>query len=95
MTLCVRQQVILVSRLGLPIEDKDFSAKFNGSYWTVDWKWIGDMAPVLKCKVESYNQTISDDKRLAYEKEVERWIEEGVLRKWHEDVNEGLLPTCH
>ena len=77
------------------IEDKDFRAKFNGRYWTVDWKWIGDKAPVLKCKVESYNQTISDDKRLAYEKEVERWIEEGVLRKWHEDVNEGLLPTCH
>ena len=74
------------------IEDKDFSAKFNGSYWTVDWKWIGDRVPVLKCTVQSYDKTISDDKRLAYEKEVERWIEEGILEKWHEDVNEGLLP---
>ena len=63
------------------IEDKDFSAKFNGSYWTVDWKWIGDRAPVLKCTVQSYDKTISDDKRLAYEKEVERWIEEGILKK--------------
>ena len=32
------------------IEDKDFSAKFNGSYWTVDWKWISEKAPILKCK---------------------------------------------
>ena len=74
------------------IEDKDFSAKFNGSYWTVDWKWIGDRAPVLKCSVQSYDKTIADDKRLPYEKEVERWIEEGILKKWHEDVDEGLLP---
>ena len=27
-----------------------------------------------------------------FEKEVERWIEKGILKLWEEDVKEGVLP---
>ena len=74
------------------IVDKDFSATFDGKVWTVEWNWIGDQAPVLKNKVESYSGKMSSDKEAAYEKEIDRWIDEGILLEWHEKVDEGLLP---
>ena len=73
------------------IEDKDFSAKFDGEVWTVSWKWKEGGSPVLKNKVECYKQGLVGDKKEAFETEIDRWIEEGILVPWKEDVDEGIL----
>ena len=73
------------------IEDKDFSAKFHGSVWTVEWKWKSSSPPVLRNKVEEYSVSIDEEKKAEYEAEVQRWIDEKILIPWNEEV-EGVLP---
>ena len=74
------------------IEDKDFTAKFNGEYWEVSWKWISEHPPILKNRVASYSDKLEGSKRVAYETELDRWVSEGILVEWNrDDVNEGLL----
>ena len=74
------------------IEDKDFYARFDGESWIVRWKFIEDRLPVLHNKAASYSQQMSDEKHHAYELEVERWIAEGIMVPWTDQVHEGILP---
>lgn len=72
------------------IEDQDFSAHFDGEKWTVKWAWKGE-PPILNNRVECYEHTLRGGTRVEFEKEVDRWISEGILRPWTEKV-EGVLP---
>ena len=72
------------------IEDKDFHAEFNGTRWTVKWVWKGK-PPVLRNKVGCYGHSIQTDVLEKFEKEVDRWIEEGILVPWEGKV-QGVLP---
>ena len=73
------------------IENKDFCAKFDGNVWTVEWKWINNIAPVLCNKVELYENGKSPEIKESFEKEVDRWVEEGILVPWEGKVD-SVLP---
>lgn len=72
------------------IEDKDFEANFDGDKWTVRWTWKGE-PPVLQNKVQYYKNSLEGDKKLEFEKEVERWISDGILLPWKGE-RKGVLP---
>lgn len=74
------------------IEDKDFTAKFDGNCWTAEWSWKDNQPPKLQNTVSCYDRQLSGRKRERFEKEVERWIEEGILLPWNEEVESGILP---
>ena len=71
------------------IRDQDFTAEFADGRWTVEWKWLTG-PPLLKNKVSLYK--LKEVEKAAFNEEVERWIEEGILIPWKDDVTEGLLP---
>ena len=61
----------------LEVDDVDFSSRFDGTNWTVKWKWI-DEEPALRNKVSQYN--ISAEAEEAFDAEMQLWIEEGILQ---------------
>ena len=74
------------------IKDKDFTAVFDGEYWTVEWVWKGEQIPVLKNKIGCYDAHLVGDRRKEFEKEVDRWIDDGILLPWEGQVVGGVLP---
>ena len=74
------------------IVDKDFTAVFDGSRWTVEWVWKGDQPPVLKNRIDCYDKKLTGRKKEEFDREVERWIDEGILLPWDGEVVGGLLP---
>ena len=73
------------------IEDRDFSATFDGSAWTVKWKWKTNTAPILNNQKEMYSSGMNDKTRKFFEEEVDRWIKEGILIPWGGEVD-SVLP---
>ena len=73
------------------IEDEDFRAVFDGERWVVEWFFKGE-PPKLKNSVGCYENSYDEGTKEGFEREVERWIEEGILKPWGEDVKEGVLP---
>ena len=76
----------------LHVEDKDFDAKFDGKEWIIRWKWKSTEQPVLKNKISCYNKGLVGDKKQGFEDEVERWIAEGILVPWNDQVETGVIP---
>lgn len=72
------------------IEDDDFRACFDGEKWMVEWRWTAE-PPVLTNQVSCYKSTLKGAAEPQFEKEVERWIDEGILMPWSGKV-EGILP---
>ncbi|KAK3887015.1 hypothetical protein Pcinc_008897 [Petrolisthes cinctipes] len=64
------------------IEDKDFRAEFDGTQWTVEWFWKEDRPVKLKNKMCCYKNNLKGRIGEEFEKEVDRWIEEGILVPW-------------
>lgn len=77
--------------VGDTIEDKDFKATFNGRHWTVEWVWKSD-PPVLTNKIKCYDRQLQGEKKKGFEEEIERWIKEGILLPWKEEVEIGIIP---
>ena len=73
------------------IEDKDFRAKFDGEAWTVTYLFKEDQGPILTNKVSCYKRDLSGRKKEEFEREVDRWVEEGILMPWGERVESGIL----
>ena len=73
------------------IDDRDFSGKFDGAKWTVEWKWKPGTYPILKNMKERYDSRLSAENEKLFEDEVERWIREGILVPYRGKV-EGVLP---
>jgi hypothetical protein len=71
------------------IEDKDFTAEFDGRKWTVKWKWKSSGAPVPRNRVGCYS--ITDEVKEDFDKEVKSWIDEGILVPT-EDPGGNILP---
>ena len=61
------------------IEEKDFRAKFDGG-------------PILTNKVSWYERDLSGRKKEEFEREVDRWVEEGILMPWGERMESEILP---
>ena len=74
------------------IEDKDFRAKFDGEAWTVTYLFKEDQGPILTNKVSCYERDLPGRKKEEFEREVDRWVEEGILMPWGERVESGILP---
>ena len=74
------------------IDDKDFRATFDGTHWTAEWRWKGNSPPTLRNKVSCYDKQLEGEKREKFDREVDRWIEEGILVPWGEEVEGGILP---
>ena len=72
------------------IDDKGFAARFDGERWEVEWLWKGDR-PVLKNRIGCYEHSLKGRVKEEFDREVERWIDEGILVPW-EGVEEGVLP---
>ena len=72
------------------IEDRDFVANFDGTNWSVEWKWKS-IAPILTNKIDCYDRCLEGTKKEEFEKEVNKWIEEGILVPWKDNVKEGIL----
>ena len=73
------------------IEDRDFKAVFSNGIWTVEWKWKTE-PPYLKNKTECYDRQMVAETVRDFEKEVDTWIKEGILRPWNEHVETGIIP---
>ena len=72
------------------IEDEDFWAYFDGDKWTVESQWtVGP--PMLTNRIGCYKSVLRGKIRVEFEKEVERWIDEGILIPWSGKA-EGILP---
>ena len=76
----------------LRVEDKDFSATFDGEKWTVKWVWKHGEAPVLENRVGCYDKGLVGERKEKFENVVDKWIEEGVLRPFEDDSVSGNLP---
>ena len=72
------------------IDDKDFTARFDGERWKVEWFWKGER-PVLKNHIGCYDHSLKGRVKEEFDREVERWIDEGILVPWEGD-EEGVLP---
>ena len=66
------------------------SARNDVNHWVVRWKWKNGKSQVLTNKVESYSRDLVADKKVGFEDEIERWIEEEILVPWEGEV-EGYL----
>ena len=73
------------------IKDKDFVAKFDGTDWTVEFMLKNEMLPSLTNKIPCYDRGLDEETKIEFEKEVCRWIDEGILIPWKGEVG-GLLP---
>lgn len=73
------------------IDDKDFSAIFDGSFWTIKWKWRR-AEPILRNKVGFYKRSLKKDVIEKFDSEISRWINEGILVPWNGDKENGVLP---
>ena len=76
---------------GLTIQDKDFEATFDGNVWTVTYFWKEGCAPELRNKVDMYNNGMQGATEELFNKEVEKWIEDGILLPWDGEVD-GVIP---
>ncbi|XP_068240111.1 uncharacterized protein [Palaemon carinicauda] len=74
------------------IEDPDSHARFGGKKWTVRWFWENNETVTLKNKVSCYDEKLDGWKKEEFEKEVDRWIVEGILVPWKEKVDVGIIP---
>lgn len=74
------------------IEDPDFHAIFDGQKWTVKWLWKNNAPVTLKNKVSCYDKKLDGRKKEEFEKEVDRWIAEGILVPWEKEVKTGIIP---
>ena len=51
-----------------------------------------DQGPILTNKVSCHERDLSGRKKEEFEREVDRWVEEGILMPWGERVESGILP---
>ena len=73
------------------VEDRDFSAHFDGSKWTVSWKWK-NRPPELKNKIDVYHSTLDEETEEKFEEEINKWIEEGWLKPQESEADGGVIP---
>lgn len=74
----------------ITIHDKDFEATFE-DVWTVKYHWKNGQAPQLKNRIAMYENKMNDATRESFDGEIEKWIEQGILRPWAGEVD-GIIP---
>ena len=87
-----RNKAVSLDDVHTEIVDEDFHAIFDGQCWTVKWLWKNKEPVKLKNTVSCYDKTLNGQMRVEFEKEVDRWVEEGILIPWKRKVEDGVLP---
>ena len=72
----------------IDIEDEDFSAKFNGEFWTIEWRWKGVGQEAKSRKF--YNGHVKNQDRQLFDNEVSDWIKQGILIE-HKEQKHGKV----
>lgn len=73
------------------IKDSDFEAWFDGKRWTVRYFWKTGTPPTLTNNIAQYDTGLNEEEKQEFDKEVDRWIDEGILVPWTGEVN-GIIP---
>ena len=63
------------------IEDEDFLAEFDGRAWTVELYWKESL-PELRNRVACHESSLKGIVKEDFEREVGKWIDEGMLVPW-------------
>jgi len=63
----------------IDIEEPDFDARFDGHQWTVSWHWKGEPPPM---NVHRSNYRVKEEDLSAFDAEIMKWIEDGILVPW-------------
>jgi hypothetical protein len=61
----------------IEVDDADFVAKFDGKSWSIRWKWKENVEPANVRSPPNYK--VSGEHQEAFDKELETWIDEGIL----------------
>ena len=73
------------------IEDQDFCAEFDGRTWTLEWYWK-ESSPELRNRLACYESSLKGVVKEDFEREVDKWIDEGVLVPCEKELEVGVLP---
>ena len=76
-----------------PYQIEDFQAHFDGDKWTAEWRCTTGL-PMLMNRIGCYKSTLRGEIKAEFEKEVERWIDKGILILWSGKVEGILLPIA-
>lgn len=88
---CVAAGVVAPERM--KIADKDFTATFDGTKWTIEWKWEEGKEPELVNRCSSYR--IQPESREDFDNEIQQWIRDGWLKNHDPAVHgqeRGVIP---
>ena len=69
------------------ITDEDFKITFAERKWTLRWKWKNNPPPINDRR-SNYN--IPDDQRIAFDQEIQQWVNEGILVPWEKERDGNL-----
>jgi len=78
----------------IEIRDPDFYASFNDKIWTVRWNWNPEVSQKNGCL--SPREFVKNEDREGFNKEIETWINEGILVRYNEIEHGNIirfLPT--
>ena len=95
---CEQEMVKILDHRGeekIIVDDVDFTAKFDGSHWTVWWKWKHGKAPEVPDGVS--NCSVSPKLEPEFTREVDEWILKGWLKKMDGEAgaqNVALTKAC-
>ena len=70
------------------LSDSDYNAVFDGSRWTVEWKWKSE-PPLLHNKVAVYSMRPEIEEK--FDAQIEKWKSNGWLQPC-EDPGHGIVP---
>lgn len=89
---CVLGAGVVENSDRLEVDGSDFSARFDGRRWVVQWKW-SDGEPLLRNQKAEY--TVAESDREEYDGEIKQWIADGWLEEHDERVHgvvTGVIP---
>jgi transposase InsO family protein len=78
----------------IEVHDTDFHASFDQGRWTAAWRWKGNEPPRV-CGKPRPNYKVPEEDIGEFREEVGKWIEEGILVPWVEEVHgevKNILP---
>ena len=92
----VEDVICAATDVELEVDEPDFTATYDSrtNCWIAAWKWVESKEPgVLHNQAAEY--AVPQDARESYEKELQRWIDDGWLLLYDEQAHgpaKGLIP---
>ena len=92
----VEDVICAATGVELKVDEPDFTAAYDPSTncWTAAWKWAEGKEPGV-LRNQAAEDSVPEDARDSYEKELQRWIDDGWLLPYDEQAHgpaKGLIP---